>query len=86
MVLVLNKLEQDGVVDGEKLTKAEIKDLNRGRTYLRETADRHGTEVFSTVKDAVRAAARRASPPVSSRPCRTVAFAEGFAEGGVVRR
>lgn len=38
---------------GQIVTGVELKDLNRGRTYLRNLAVRHKVEVFPTVEEAV---------------------------------
>ena len=62
VVLVLQDLKPDTVFDGQRLNATEIKDLNRGRAYLRETAERQGTQVFITVEDAVRRSTAQRRP------------------------
>lgn len=52
VVLVLTCVEQDSVVDGVTLSKQEIRDLNRGREYLREVAQTHKAPCYDTVQQA----------------------------------
>ena len=46
-------------IGGTPLSAGEIKDLNRGRTYLHDVARRHKCVVFSKVEDAVEEIVRR---------------------------
>jgi raw len=57
IALVVNDLESEAEMDGLPLTKQEIKDLNRGRSYLREVATQNGVPVFENIEDATRYAA-----------------------------
>ncbi len=54
IALVVNNLEAESELDGHPLTKQEIKDLNRGRAYLREVAEQNGVPVFEDIAEATR--------------------------------
>lgn len=54
IALVVVDLEPDSVMDGEALSKAEVKDLNRGRAYLREVAEMTGIPVFKDIAEATK--------------------------------
>jgi raw len=54
IALVVNDLEPEAEMDGLPLTKQEIKDLNRGRSYLREVATQNGVPVFENIADATK--------------------------------
>jgi len=82
VVLVLEDVPNTMRVCGHSLQPDEIKDLNRGRTYLRDVAQRHNCEVFDDVVGAVdylvsvwkefgtfsRSVIRRPSKPVIGEP------------------
>lgn len=54
LLLVIEPLEEGFTVeDGHQVLGREFKDLARARAYLRETAERSGTQVFTSVMDAV---------------------------------
>ena len=54
LVLVLQDLQPDDVVDGQSLSDAERRDLNRGRMFLRQLAEAgDDVHVFGTIKDAI---------------------------------
>jgi hypothetical protein len=59
VVLALVDIPRGATIAGEKLGAAEIKDLNRGRAYLADVAERHGQTVYRTVLAAVREVVRR---------------------------
>lgn len=54
VILVINQVAPGTVIGGDTLTVREIKDLNRSRSYLKELAQRHGTQVFTTVNSAIK--------------------------------
>lgn len=53
VVLVTQDIEDGCEIGDERITGRELKDLNRGRSYLRELAGRSGVAVFETVEEAV---------------------------------
>lgn len=53
IVLVINDVSQT-LEDGTVLSPSEMKDLNRGRHYLKEVALAAGYEVFDLISDAVK--------------------------------
>lgn len=53
VVLVLQRLEDDATMHGHALHPLEVKDLNRGRAYLADIAQRHNVPVFDNVKACV---------------------------------
>lgn len=54
LLLVIEPLEEGFTVeDGHQVLGREFKDLARARAYLRETAERSGIQVFTSVMDAV---------------------------------
>jgi hypothetical protein len=54
MLLVIEPLQEGcQVEDGSEIFAREFKDLNRARSYLRETSKRNDVEVFESVEDAV---------------------------------
>lgn len=57
VILCIQYLENDVVIDGEKLTDLAVKDYNRGRMYLSDLATRSGVPVFSDISEAVLCAA-----------------------------
>ncbi|XP_077535643.1 NDT-like domain-containing protein raw isoform X6 [Haemaphysalis longicornis] len=59
VVLCIQYLEDDVVIDGEKLSELAVKDYNRGRMYLSDLATRAGVPVFSDISEAVLCAAER---------------------------
>lgn len=52
MALAVQDLEEESMIGGSFLGKLEIKDLNRGRAYLREIAEAHAVQVFHDVSSA----------------------------------
>mmetsp|Transcript_3650 Transcript_3650/g.5535 ORF Transcript_3650/g.5535 Transcript_3650/m.5535 type:complete len:404 (+) Transcript_3650:185-1396(+) len=54
VVLVIQKVPENGRIEDDVLTHNEIKDLNRGREYLEDVAKRHRTPCFSEIEPAVR--------------------------------
>mmetsp|Transcript_14049 Transcript_14049/g.22401 ORF Transcript_14049/g.22401 Transcript_14049/m.22401 type:complete len:150 (-) Transcript_14049:143-592(-) len=40
-------------IDEKQIVGRELKDLNRGRAYLKDVADRHGVPVFETPREGV---------------------------------
>ena len=54
VVLCVQKIVENEVIEtGEKLSKAALKDYNRGRSYLSDIANREGVPVFEEVQEAV---------------------------------
>lgn len=49
VVLVVNDIPDGTEVDGHKVTGRELKDLNRGRAYLADVADRHNIPAYKDV-------------------------------------
>jgi len=49
VVLVVNNIENEQLVDGKPVTGRELKDLNRGRAYLADVADRYRIPVYADV-------------------------------------
>jgi len=49
LVLVINNVPEGQEVEGSVVTGREVKDLNRGRAYLADVADRHNVPVYSDV-------------------------------------
>ncbi|XP_042148439.1 uncharacterized protein LOC8051690 isoform X2 [Ixodes scapularis] len=61
VVLCIQYLENDVVIDGEKLSDLAVKDYNRGRMYLSDLATRSGVPVFSDISEAVSCACGKCS-------------------------
>ena len=60
VVLCLQKVTEDVAVEGgERLSKAALKDYNRGRSYLSDFANREGVPVFEEIKEAVECVLRK---------------------------
>ena len=61
VVLCLQKMTEDVAVleGGERLSKAALKDYNRGRSYLSDFANREGVPVFEEIKEAVECVLRK---------------------------
>ena len=62
VVLCLQKMTEDVAVEGEggeRLSKAALKDYNRGRSYLSDFANREGVPVFEEIKEAVECVLRK---------------------------
>lgn len=58
--LVILDIEDGLVIDGEPpVTGRQLKDLNRGRVYLRDAATRNGIRVYDTVEAAIAALVAR---------------------------
>ena len=55
MFLSVEDVQEDTVIAGHPLSAAQLKDINRGRAYLRQVAKEHGTLVFDSVADTVKA-------------------------------
>jgi len=53
VVMCLQQIVQDSVLGGETLSKAAVKDYNRGRAYLSDFANREGVPVFDEVQEAL---------------------------------
>lgn len=53
VVLCLELVAENSTVDGEWITPPAANDINRGRRYLADVANRTGTPIFDTVEDAV---------------------------------
>jgi hypothetical protein len=53
IVLVIEEVPQDMSFDGVGTSKAELKDLNRSRSYLRDICTRHAATCLDTVEQAV---------------------------------
>lgn len=52
VVLVIEQLKQGCTIQGEKLSENDMKDVNRGRVYLRDCAQVYRAPVFTTVQQA----------------------------------
>lgn len=59
VVLVLKEIPKDARMNGVPMSPGELKDINRGRTYLHDVARRHKCVVYSNVQDAVSEIIRR---------------------------
>ena len=63
VVLCLQKMTEDVAVEdsglGEMLSKAALKDYNRGRSYLSDFANREGVPVFEEIREAVECVLRK---------------------------
>eukprot|EP01138_Halocafeteria_seosinensis_P000737 gb/GECG01000754.1/.p1 GENE.gb/GECG01000754.1/~~gb/GECG01000754.1/.p1 ORF type:complete len:529 (+),score=57.45 gb/GECG01000754.1/:1-1587(+) len=53
VVIVLQDVEPGSQISGHELYADEVKDLNRGRAYLADVADRRGVKVFQNITKAV---------------------------------
>jgi len=53
VVLAIKEIPNGKTIEGHRITGRELKDLNRGRRYLKDVAERHGVPVFDGVQDAV---------------------------------
>ncbi len=53
VVLVIEDITDGTMIEGDKVSGRELKDLNRARAYLADVAKRSGVEEFETVKAAV---------------------------------
>lgn len=56
LVLVLQDVPRDMVINGNTLPPDEVKDLNRGRAYLANVADRHNVTVYQSLEVALQEA------------------------------
>eukprot|EP00002_Diphylleia_rotans_P003977 TRINITY_DN1284_c0_g1_i5.p1 TRINITY_DN1284_c0_g1~~TRINITY_DN1284_c0_g1_i5.p1 ORF type:complete len:248 (+),score=45.22 TRINITY_DN1284_c0_g1_i5:175-918(+) len=54
VVLVTNKIPSGQKIKGESISEGQLKDLNRGRTYLEDAARTAGCSIFPDVEAAVR--------------------------------
>ena len=52
VTLVINDIEVGSMIDSCEVGEREAADLNRGRSYLREVAQRHGVRCFDRVDEA----------------------------------
>lgn len=52
IALAIIDVDEETIIDGNCLGEQEIKDLNRGRAYLREIANDQGCKVFKDIKAA----------------------------------
>ena len=46
-------IKEDTAIEGAPLSKAALKDYNRGRAYLSDIANREGVPVFEEVGEAI---------------------------------
>ena len=53
IILVLQNIPEGTEIDGHVVDTRQLKDLNRGRAYLAEMADRYGVKHFATVEEAM---------------------------------
>lgn len=53
VVVVLEDVPPNHTINGELISEAERKDLNRGRAYLADVSHRHGNPIFTNVIDAL---------------------------------
>eukprot|EP00466_Bigelowiella_natans_P008501 jgi/Bigna1/75509/fgenesh1_pg.35_\ len=53
VVLVIEMIPEGSKIDEKQIVGRELKDLNRGRAYLKNVADRHGVPVFETPREGV---------------------------------
>jgi hypothetical protein len=49
LVLVINDIAEGSIINGQKISFDELKDLNRSRAYLSELAERYGITVFKSI-------------------------------------
>jgi raw len=68
MALMIELIAEGALVDGQTITDAERRDLNRGRLYVRAMAAQHGVCVFDTVADAVQEAIAQIQHPLHPSP------------------
>ena len=54
IVVVLNDITRDIAIEGVALSQRELRDLNRGRSYLRDLAQTHCTVVEPSVEEGIR--------------------------------
>merc|ERR1719499_2497026 len=63
VVLCLQRMTEEAAAaeqgSGERLSKAALKDYNRGRAYLSDFANREGVPVFDEVREAVECVVRK---------------------------
>ena len=61
VVLCLQRMTEEAAEQGsgERLSKAALKDYNRGRSYLSDFANREGVPVFEEVREAVECVVRK---------------------------
>src|SRR5262245_44870677 len=69
LALVVEDVPAAAVFEGQKVTKAERDDLNRGRLFVRTMAGEQGVPVFKSVAEATAHAIRLAN---GLRPCETL--------------
>ena len=55
VVLCIHDVQQTTTVAGSPIDEGEAKDLNRGRFYLADCANRNGIRIFSDVREAIEA-------------------------------
>lgn len=53
LVLVIENVLEGSKINGEVITEKQCKDLNRARTYLRDVADRHGVEYYTSINEGI---------------------------------
>uniref|UniRef100_A0A1B6K8I3 EF-hand domain-containing protein n=1 Tax=Graphocephala atropunctata TaxID=36148 RepID=A0A1B6K8I3_9HEMI len=53
VILCIQHIEEDLVLNGEKMSKQAVSDYNRGRIYLKDLAHRDNIPVYHTVDEAV---------------------------------
>ncbi|XP_071513314.1 uncharacterized protein raw isoform X3 [Panulirus ornatus] len=56
VVVCVQMVTEDSVVNGERLSRLAVKDYNRGRTYLKDQANKDGIPVFINIQEAVECA------------------------------
>jgi len=54
IALAIMDVTEATTIEGKPLTKDEIKDLNRGRAYLREIAEQHHIKVYTDIRSATK--------------------------------
>uniref|UniRef100_A0A7S3YSF5 Uncharacterized protein n=2 Tax=Lotharella globosa TaxID=91324 RepID=A0A7S3YSF5_9EUKA len=59
VVLVIQNIEEGCVIEGQSIIGRELKDLNRGRAYIKDVAERHGVPLFTSVQHAIDFIVRR---------------------------
>ena len=46
IVVVIKDVELNSLINGEKINFSELKDLNRGRSYLKAIANKYSVKVY----------------------------------------
>ena len=75
VVLVIKEVVEGSIFGGTAISASDVKDVNRGRAYLADIAERHGFMIFKDVESAVEHTiklvhvSRRLSQISTTRPC-----------------